>query len=67
MSKIQYLNDVKSANAKRIEELNQMISNIDETINSCNIQKTNCQNEITKLSVDNTTVDDIIKDVPVNP
>lgn len=66
MSKSDYLNTVKSNNTKRIEELNQMISNIDETIANCTIQKTNCQAEITKLTADNTIVDDIIKDVPVD-
>lgn len=66
MSKRDYLNSIKGNTDKRIEELNKMITSIDEILNDYTIRRQTCQDEITKLTADNTIVDEIIKDVPVS-
>lgn len=66
MSKRDYLNSIKSNTDKRIEELTKMLSGIDEIIVDYTTRKQSVQDEISKLTADNTIVDEIIKDVPVD-
>ena len=66
MDKKEYLNIIKLANDKRIEELTQIMKNIDDTVSNCAIQKKNCETEIAKLGVDNTMLDEIIAIIPDN-
>lgn len=66
MSKRDYLNSIKGNTDKRIEEINMMITGIDEIIADYNTRKQSLQDEITKLTADNTLVDEIIKDVPIS-
>ena len=66
MDKKEYLNDIKVVNDKRIADLAQMIKNIDETVNNCAVQKSNCEAEIAKLGTDNTMLDEIIAIIPDN-
>jgi len=66
MDKKEYLGVVKLINDKRIDELSQIIKNIDDTVNNCNLQKSNAQAEIEKLGSDNTMLDEIIAIIPDN-